>query len=279
MTTTSVKAGYRLQVFDNEQPIYDTGEFDNLITDHALTMGDPFASGRLCVGTDSKAPTFADTSLGNEVASVTATFGNNATIFMLGANRFARRQVTASMTGIDATIAEVGFRDTNNVSGLRSRSLVRDGNGTATVIPLKPSQTLIITYFVFVLIPDVLATGTVSTPYASTTFTIKPHENLLSPQGIFSGRFNNPFAGVNLQAVLSNGTTVNATVFSWAYDAATQTATGIVNFAAIETNRTVIGFRPGTNVNLPLIELAGPIVNPGNSDIAFELTFTWGRFA
>ena len=273
----TVKGAYRLQVYEGAELVTDTYEFDNLITDTALTLGDPFSSGFLCVGTGNRQPATTDTALENELASASASFTSSAVIFMQGANRYAKRSVTATFTGLTGNIAEVGFRG-SAANSVRSRSLVRDGNGLATIIPIAPSQTLKISYFVYVLIPDVLATGTVTTPYGSSAFTIKPHDELTAPAGILAGRFNNPFAGAGLRASLSNGTTIDAAVFSWAYDAETQTATATVNFAAIETNRTVTGFRAtGNEKNLPVIELANPIVNPANNDIGFTLSFSWGR--
>lgn len=273
----TVKGAYRLQVFGNSELLADTGEFDNLITDTALTLGDPFSSGFLCVGTGDRPPAVTDNALENELANASASFTSSSVIFMQGANRYAKRSVTATFTGIEGSIAEVGFRG-SAADSVRSRSLVRDGNGLATIIPIAPSQTLKISYFVYVLIPDVLATGTVSTPYGSSVFTIKPHDELTEPAGILAGRFNNPFAGAGLRASLSNGTTIDAAVFSWAYDTETQTATGTVNFAATETNRTVTGFRAtSSEKNLPVIELVTPIVNPANNDIGFTLSFSWGR--
>ena len=273
----TVKGAYRLQVYEGSELVTDTDEFDNLITDTALTLGDPFSSGFLCVGTGNRQPAVTDTALENELANTAGSFTSSAVIFMQGANRYAKRSVTATFTGIEGNIAEVGFRG-SAADSVRSRSLVRDGNGLATIIPIAPSQTLKISYFVYVLIPDVLATGTVTTPYGSSVFTIKPHDELTAPAGILAGRFNNPFAGAGLRASLSNGTTIDANVFSWAYDAETQTATATVNFVATETNRTVTGFRATSNEkNLPIIELANPIVNPANNDIGFTLSFSWGR--
>lgn len=273
----TVKGAYRLQVFGNSELLADTGEFDNLITDTALAMGDPFNSGFLCVGTGNRQPVVTDTALENELASASASFTSSAVIFMQGANRYAKRSVTATFTGLSGDISEVGFRG-SAADSVRSRSLVRDGNGLATIIPIETSQTLKISYFVYVLIPDVLATGTVTTPYGSSVFTIKPHDELTAPAGILAGRFNNPFAGAGLRANLSDGNSVAATVFNWAYDAATQIATATVNFSATELNRTITGFQAVSNEkNLPVIELDTPLINPANNDIGFTLSFSWGR--
>lgn len=273
----TVKGAYRLQVFGNSELLADTGEFDNLITDTALTLGDPFSSGFLCVGTGDRPPAVTDNSLENELANASASFTSSSVIFMQGANRYAKRSVTATFTGLSGDIAEVGFRGAA-ADSVRSRSLVRDGNGLATIIPIAPSQTLKISYFVYVLIPDVLATGTVSTPYGSSVFTIKPHDELTEPAGILAGRFNNPFAGEKLRAMLDGSGHIDSASFVWVYDAETQTATAAVNFAATETNRTVTGFQAANNeTDLPIITLTRPLLNPANNDIGFKLSFSWGR--
>jgi len=273
----AVKGAYRLQVFGNSELLADTGEFDNLITDTALTLGDPFNSGFLCVGTGMRQPAVTDTALENELASASASFTSSAVIFMQGANRYSKRSVTATFTGLSGNISEVGFRGPD-ADSVRSRSLVRDGNGLATIIPIAPSQTLKISYFVYVLIPDVMTTGTVTTPYGSSAFTIKPHDELTAPAGILAGRFNNPFAGVGLRANFSDGSSVVANVFSWLYEVATQSATATVNFSATELNRTITGFQAASNEkNLPVIELETPLINPANNDIGFTLSFSWDR--
>lgn len=273
---TTAKGAYQIEVFENDSLIFDTGEFDNLITDLALTQGDPFYSGVLCIGTGRTEPLVSDIQLESEIAGANGTFGNNATIFMKGNKRYAKRSVTASFTGLMGNVSEVGFRGTA-VDSVRSRSLVRDGNGLETIIPIKPEQTLRITYFVYVLIPEIMATGTVTTPYGSSNFTIKPHDNLVNPAGVFAGKFNNPFSGSALKAKLTSGS-VNADVFTWAYDTATRTATATVNFNATETNRTIAGFEAASNAqNLPIIELASPLINPAQNDCSFTLSFTWDR--
>lgn len=274
--TTTAKGAYQIEVYEDGQLIQDTGEFDNLITDLALKNGDPFSNGLLCVGSGRTAPLATDIKLESELAAKSSTFGNNATIFMKGAKRYAKRSVTASFTGLTGNVSEVGFRG-SAINTVRSRTLVRDGNGLVTIIPIRPEQTLKITYFVYVLIPEIIATGTVSTPYGSSNFTIKPHANLVNPTGIFAGKFNNPFDGSALKANLTSGS-VNATVFNWAYDATTRTATATVNYNATSINRTFTGFEAAGNAaNLPVIELATPLINPAQNDCSFTLSFTWGR--
>ena len=273
---TTAKGAYQIEVYENNKLVKDTGEFDNLITDLALAQGDPFYSGVLCIGTGRTAPLVSDIQLESEIAGANGTFGSNATIFMKGDKRYAKRSVTASFTGLTGDVSEVGFRGAA-VDSVRSRSLVRDGNGLVTIIPIKPEQTLKITYFVYVLIPEILATGLVTTPYGSSNFTIKPHANLVNPAGIFAGKFNNPFDGSALKATLTSGS-VNAIVFTWAYDTATRTATATVNYNAIATNRTITGFEAATNAkNLPIVELATPLINPAQNDCSFTLSFTWDR--
>jgi hypothetical protein len=276
MNNSTARGAYSLQVFEGDELIRDTGEFDNLITDLALTMGAPFESGVLCIGTGRATPAVSNVSLEEEVAAESSSFGNTSTIFMKGEYRYSKRSITTTFTGIDGDISEVGFRDAA-IDSVRSRSLVRDGNGLVTIIPIKPEQTLKITYFVYVLIPEVMATGVVTTPYGSSNFTIKPHADLVNPAGIFAGKFNNPFDGSALKATLTSGS-VSANVFTWAYDTATRTATATVNYNAIATNRTITGFEAVSNgVNLPVIELATPLINPAQNDCSFTLSFTWDR--
>lgn len=273
---TTAKGAYQIEVFENDILISDTGEFDNLITDLALTQGDPFYSGVLCIGEGRTEPLVSDIALESELAAVSGTFGVNATLFMKGDKRYAKRAVTGTFTGLTGDVSEVGFRGAA-VDSVRSRSLVRDGNGLETIIPIKPEQTLKITYFVYVLIPEILATGVVTTPYGSSNFTIKPHADLVKPAGIFAGKFNNPFNGSALKANLTSGS-VDADVFTWAYDTATRTATATVNYNAANDNRTITGFEASGNaVNLPVIELDTPLINPALNDCTFTLSFTWDR--
>jgi hypothetical protein len=273
---TTAKGAYQIEVYENDILISDTGEFDNLITDLALAQGDPFNSGVLCIGIGRTAPLVSDIQLESEIAAVSSTFGGSATLFMRGDNRYAKRSVTASFTGLTGDVAEVGFRGTA-VDSVRSRSLVRDGNGLETIIPISAEQTLKITYFVYVLIPEIMATGIITTPYGSSNFTIKPHPGLVTPGGIFAGKFNNPFDGSALKATLSVGT-INANVFTWVYDSTTRTAVATVNYNAIDTNRTITGFEASGNAaNLPIIELETPLLNPAQNDCSFTLSFTWDR--
>ena len=161
---TTVKGAYQIEVYENNKLVKDTGEFDNLITDLALVQGDPFYSGVLCIGTGRTAPLVSDIQLESEIADANGTFGSSATLFMKGDSRYAKRSVTASFTGLTGDVSEVGFRGAT-IDSVRSRSLVRDGNGLETIIPINPEQTLKITYYVYILIPEIIATGVITTPY------------------------------------------------------------------------------------------------------------------
>jgi hypothetical protein len=273
---TTAKGAYQIEVYENNKLVKDTGEFDNLITDLALLQGDPFYSGMLCIGTGKTTPLVSDVALELELAAVSCAFGSNATIFMKGDKRYAKRSVTTSFSGLTGNVSEVGFRGAT-ADSVRSRSLVRDGNGLETIIPISAEQTLKITYFVYVLIPEIMATGVITTPYGSSNFTIKPHPGLVTPAGIFAGVFSNPFNGSALKATLSVGT-INANVFTWVYDSTTRTAVATVNYNATDTNRTITGFEASSNaVNLPIIELETPLLNPAQNDCSFTLSFTWDR--
>lgn len=274
---THVQGAYQLQVFNGSELVEDTGEFRNLITNEALTQGNPFSNGLLAVGADTVVePAYDDTDLKNEIAAVSSTFDSSGVIVMNQGRRYAKRSVTATFTGINGNISEVGFRKAE-AGSLVSRSLIRDGNGLVTVVPVEAQQTLKLTYSIYVLIPDILAEGTVETPYGSSRFWIKPHPGLVSPAGILAGYFDQPFTGNSLRAKLQSGA-VNSTIFQWSYDAASRTATGVANFAAVAANRTITGFESASNTaNLPIIELETPLLNPANSDIDFVLEFSWGR--
>lgn len=275
MTTTTAKGAYQIEIFEGGQLVKDTGEFDNLITDLALEHGNPFYSGVLCIGRGTTPPTFSDVALEDEVAAKSASFASNSSVMILKNNkRYTKRSTTVSFTGLTGDIAEVGFRG-SEANSVRSRTLIQDGNGLLTVLRIKPEQTIKITYYIYILIPDIIATGTVTTSYGSSNFTIKPHADLLTPRGIFAGSFHNPFDGVRLKAILTNGS-VSADVFTWSYDTTTRTATGTVNFNAVDAGtRLITGFE--ANNSLPIIELSTPITNPSKHDISFTLTFTWGR--
>lgn len=272
---TTVKGTYKFEVYEDGRLIQDTGEIDNLITDLALQHGNPFSTGILSIGTGNEEPSFTDESLGNEIAYQSSSFGSP--VMLTKSNkRYSKLSTTASFTGIEGDISEVGYRGAA-INSVRSRTLIRDGNGLVTIIPITPIQVLKITYSVYILIPDAIATGTVTTPYGSSDFTIKPHDNLINPSGIFAGNFSNPFNGSSLTAKLTSGS-VNASVFSWSYNSSTRTATATVAFNAIATNRTFTGFEAASNSqNLPIIELDNPLVNPAENDCTFTMSFSWGR--
>lgn len=273
---TTAKGAYRIEVYEGDQLIEDTGEFDNLITDLALLEGDPFNTGVMCIGTGKTTPLVTDVSLESEVAAKSCAFNQNATIHTKEGVRYAKRSVTSSFSGVSGEISEVGFRG-SDANSVRSRSLIRDGNGLVTVIPVTPVQTIKISYFVYVLIPEIMATGVVTTPYGSSTFTIKPHPNMTSPSGIFAGFFSQPFENKTLVANLSAGF-VSANVFNWSYDNASQKATGVVVFNAVDEDRTFFGFNAGNDKEeYPIIELSTPLLNPAQSDCTFTISFSWGR--
>lgn len=278
MTMKDVIGAYRIQIYEGDSLVRDTGEFKNLITDYALTLGNPFSSGYLAIGAGSVPdPDTGDTNLHNEIAAISATFDSTGVIVMESGKRYSRRSIQASFSGVAGDVSEVGLRKANE-NTLVSRSLIRDGNGLATVVPIETQQTLKLTYSIYVLIPDVLAEGMVETPYGSSRFWIKPHPNLNSPRGILAGFFNQPYSAKNLSAIVSGQSPIQSTTFAWTYDTEKREATGVANFEAVDSNRTITGFESAEHPeSLPIIELETPILNPARNDIDFALTFSWGR--
>ena len=271
---TDAKGAYQFQVIEQDgSVVFDTGEFDNIITIGALDYGSPFSSGSICIGVGETAPDFNDSDLVSQAAIASANFDTAGTLFSSDGKRYAKRKSTASFTGLNIEVSEVGYK---RGSTLISRSLVRDGNGLVTKIPIEAHQTLKITYFVYILIQDLLATGTINTGYGSADFEIKPSPDLLAPMGIFAGRFDAPFDSTKMTALLSSGTmdSENLTV---TYDSETRECTVIANWLAIDTNRTITGFQSKSNTdNVPIITLSNSLTMPANNDLTLELKFQWG---
>ena len=159
-----IKGSYQLRVIDSGECISDTGEVRNLILNEALSHGDPFSNGFICVGDGDSEPYSTQVALDNQLGQVSGTFSGSATIFMDGQDRYARRSVTVSFTGLIGDIREVGFRKLAE-GGLLSRTLIRDGNGYQTWVPIQAHQTLEITFAVYFYIPEVLATGEITTAF------------------------------------------------------------------------------------------------------------------
>lgn len=273
-----IRGAYQIQIIEKGEVIFDTGEFSNLIMNAAADYGDPFNTGYLLIGTGDTPPTVSDTALQSQAGQTAATFASLGTIAVDDNIRYGKRSVTASFTGIEANIREVGFKNGSDV--LLSRCLVRDGNDNLTMIPLSSFQTLKITFFTYTQILDEMASGTLTTSYGDTTdYTVKPSGALSDPRGIFIGKFNNPFgstAAGAMKMLLSPSGSVTSSSFSAVYNTETQTCSVTVNFAATATNREIIGFEAATNPDsYAVIEFSESITLPADSDITLTLDMSW----
>ena len=276
-----VSAAYHLQVCEGDRIIHDTGEFANLITDYALTLTNPFSSGFICVGDDDTKPNYQDISLGNELKAVSASFNqSSAEIIMRGDKRYSRIRCYAEITGVAGTIKEIGFKRLNNQTTLISRTLVRDGKGQQTQIPLRNEQTLKINYYVYILIPYLMASGEIIGPYGRYPYEIRPYDGMTQPRGLFAGNFASPLNGTRLAIVLrTSGNKTAAATTNWTQIAAEQKTTAVVYFDAINNNRTISRIEASSGQkNYFAIYFTGEnLFNPAESDIGFTLTITWGR--
>ena len=269
-----IKGAYQLRVIDSGKCISDTGEVRNLILNEALNHGDPFSSGFICVGDGDSEPYSTQAALDNQLGQVSGTFSSNATIFMDGQDRYARRSVTVSLTGIDGDIREVGYKKLTE-GDLLSRTLIRDGNGVLTRIPIESHQTLEVTFFVYVLIPQVLASGVINVGVGGDTeFTVAPAETMDEPKGFLSGRFNDPIAGDSLKMILTNGDVIENSSSSVSYDSENQTCRLLVNWAASETSREIEKLE-GTGNNRLIAQFASPVSLLADVDFTVDVEFNW----
>lgn len=278
--TTMIKGAYQLRVFDAGECVSDTGEVRNLILNEALNHGDPFAAGFICVGDGDSEPYSTQVALDNQLGQISGTFSNDATIFMDGQDRYARRSVTVSLTGIDGDIREVGFKKLSN-GDLLSRTLIRDGNGTVTWVPLQSHQLLEITFFVYFQMPSVLASGVVDTGIGgSAGYSVKPHGDIEFPAGILAGRYSNPLGSLANDAMLmllDDSNTVSSTLQTVDVDSENSKTKVIINWVATGENRRITGFELSDNEKNGIsIELDSIITLPSDADISIELEFEWG---
>ena len=272
--TTMIKGAYQLRVIDSGKCISDTGEVRNLILNEALNHGDPFSSGFICVGDGDSEPYSTQVALDNQLGQVSGTFSNDATIFMDGQDRYSRRAVTVSLTGISGDIREVGFKKLSN-GDLLSRTLIRDGNGTVTWVPLQSHQVLEVTFFVYFRIPNIIASGSINTPYGQTiNYTIRPTDQINSPKGILGGRFDDPFGGNDL-IMLSIGGDVAATSVDIEYDQESAECTVIAYWQAEGYERSASGFLSDSNAdNFPEIVLSEDLIIPVDHDVTLSFVFS-----
>jgi hypothetical protein len=273
----NTRASYQLRVRDGNHIAFDSGEFCNLIMNAALDEADPFSGGFLIVGDGVTAASVSDTSLENQISQTAATFEIEGSIFLDDNVRYGKRSVSGSFTGISGDISEVGFK--NGAGDLLSRTLVRDGNGNLTKIPIQSHQTLDVIYYVYTQIPDILDSGVLSTAYGDTVdYTVKPSDEISSPAGIFVGRYDAPFGSSAANAVRLNlhpSGSVLSNSFSATFDSETQKTQVIINWPAVGENREILGFEAANNPeSYPVVSLAESITLPEDNDLTLTLEFT-----
>lgn len=156
-------AGYmRVEVLHAEGSCTDTGWFKNLITNQGLDMLGNWAGNgsigyiptHVAVGTSNTAPTITDTQLGNEIAHFPANGSNNplsAAAYVAGPPTYWSYTGTWTFTqgAVVGNLAEIGFggmKVGDTVVELMSRSLIKDGSGNPTTLPVTATDILRINY-------------------------------------------------------------------------------------------------------------------------------------
>lgn len=307
MKSALMKGTYQVKVLNkNKDVVSDTGEFDNLITDSALSMSTPFSNYNgddslggfyLCVGAGVvTAPTVSDTNLGNQIAAVS--FTNQGYGFISFSKISAegvfpiiyKSSQVATFTGISGDLSELGIRRGSSSGTLVSRSLIKDGVGDPIQISVTTEQTVEITYSVYSIVPsDVISTGVMSTPYGDSNYTVHAGTK---PYGIHMLNFYFPISFNSspglfkiLNSADNSGTATVASMSSSTYytrNPAAQSVTVHFHFNAKNTDqvfdRIYGSTSPSTAIQAPWVELETPITIPANYDFSFDITFTWGRY-
>lgn len=313
MKSALMKGTYQVKVLnENKEVVTDTGEFDNLITDSALSMSTPFLNYNgddslggfyLCVGAGVvTAPTVSDTNLGNQIAAVS--FTNQGRGFMSFSKISAegvfpiiyKSSQVATFTGISGDLSELGIRRGSSSGTLVSRSLIKDGAGDPIQISVTTEQTVEITYSVYSIVPsDVISTGVMSTPYGDSNYTVYAGTK---PYGIHMLNFYYPMYNSDsfadntsnrkyllINSADSTGTKSSHDVIgsaNYTHSAATQTTICHLNFNAKDTDQTFDRVYSTSYISAaqyaPWVELETPITIPAFYDFHFDITFTWGRY-
>ena len=203
---------FRLQVRKASGAVrYDTGWFDNLITNQGLNqMGTGGYLTACQVGSGSTSPAFTDTALGSYVAG-TSTIQSSAGSASSTTPYVIKRTNTYRFgEGAAAgNLSEVGVGTTTTTGNLFSRALITDSNGDPTTITVLANEFLDVTYQLQMIPPtgdtsvDVTDSGPAGTVH---TFTIRAADVTTFASNSFSGWFISPFgssltSGVNDNAV------------------------------------------------------------------------------
>lgn len=281
----NLKGNYQIEIEEGGKTIFDSGEFGNIITDHAKQYGDPFSSGYLCIGFETTPkgpdPSYLDIDLHNPVTSKATSFSSDLDLIVIGGKRYAKKKSTASFTGLNGNISEVGFKKADNSTSMVSRCWVRDGNGLETVIPVKPIQTLSISYFVYIEVPEVINTGSIQTQYGNVSFRMISSPEITKPKGYLAGNFERPFgfSSRSVRLVIEGITDPLVDVSEILYDSITSKTTMTFNFVADSFNRVLTAIRSTESdyKNYILVVFDTPIIIPADNDLTMTIDLQWGR--
>lgn len=311
IVTNKVKGSFSIRVEEGGKTVLQTGEIDNLVTDAALSDPCPFVrvdyggvstqqEVRLCLGSGVvTAPAYADTNLGNQIASELVNGVNGA-----GYSSYFNRETgegvypavfkqsqEVEFTGISGDLSEVGIKKGGT---LMTRSLIKDEFGNPITIPVTSNQTVRVTYTIYSIIPsEVLGAGVLSTPHGDTGFTVyAPTANSIL-LGIFALQFSSPTRHTQSAyddrkrfALFSSGVFVKnsdnpSTDGPDSIDLTGRTVTMRPYFGYEESSYTFDEMRVskaanGASEGISVV-FDTPMTIPANYDFAFKIQFGWER--
>lgn len=138
---------YRLQIFHADTDIlkYDTGWFDNLITDAGLDLlGTGYGGGTFWIGTNAAPATVTDTTITGPVGSVTNNFYLNDVVTTPPCYGYMTYKAEWNISAAVGTFHEVGTGP--STTNLFSRALIADVNGTPVSLTLTAIDRLTLYY-------------------------------------------------------------------------------------------------------------------------------------
>jgi hypothetical protein len=301
-----IKGSYRVEVVGDEGVVFDSGEFNNLITDAALSLGRPFyTSGSFklyfCLGAGVvTTPTYADTNLGNQIASKAIT-GFSA--FDIAGDigtypELFKQSKEVEFTGISGDISEVGLRSGASNGALLTRSLIKDESGDPITITVTPEQTVRVTYSLYSIISSpVIDSGVFSASFGTSNYQVMAGAyinggNRIS--GVHAHLYDAPFefpgyGSANVQLRRSSDSS-NYTSGSITYSvdlinrqcvatlSVDSNSDGDFTFDEILPKPTGAPNSPGWLKTAPWIKLDSELTLPQYISLSFDITFTWGRY-
>ena len=305
---TLMRGSYRVQVLEDESIVFDSGEFDNLITDAALEDPGPFQQQvngfagvfylHLCLGAGVvTTPAYSDTDLGNQIATKASgdfkVFTRESAAGVYPAIYKCEREV--EFTNISGDLSELGIRKGGSTGTLMSRSLIKDGSGNPITITVTDNQTVRVTYTLYSIIPDeVLGSGTVSTPHGDLSYTVYAADsNNTTAEGIHAFGFAQPMFGSSSYnggsyyliggGYSRSGSSAVGTPYS--FDGASNQVTVRISFDYLENDQSpervqvsYSSFSNSSSRKVPRIEIDPGFTLPANYNLELDLTFTWGRY-